>query len=106
MRVAGCLENRWEVSEMNPNQPMPASRVKVLAAMAGAGALVAMGVVTAAAHEGSGETILSDPGTFTPPSTTEMTTGETTKSKTPEASETVSPEVASPPVTASIPPPP
>ena len=54
----------------------------------------------------SGGTILSDPGTFTPPSTTEMTTGETTKSKTPEASETVSPEVASPPVTASIPPPP
>ena len=53
MRVAGCLENRWEVSEMNPNQPMPASRVKVLAAMAGAGALVAMGVVTATAHEGA-----------------------------------------------------
>lgn len=105
MRVAGCLENRWEVSEMNPNQPMPASRVKVLAAMAGAGALVAMGVVTAT-HEGSGGTILSDPGTFTVPNTTEMTTGETTKSKTPEASETVSPEVASPPVTASIPPPP
>ncbi len=91
---------------MNPNQPMPASRVKVLAAMAGAGALVGMGVLTATAHEAGGGTILSDPGTFTPPSTTEMTTGETTKSKTPEASETVSPEVASPPVTASIPPPP
>ncbi|MCB0941039.1 MAG: hypothetical protein KDB72_12505 [Mycobacterium sp.] len=91
---------------MNPNPPMPASRVKVLAVMASAGALVAMGVLTATAHEGGGGTILSEPGTFTAPSTTEMTTGETTRSKTPEASETVSPEVASPPVIASIPPPP
>ena len=80
--------------------------MKVLAAMAGAGALVATGVLTATTHEGSAGTLLSDPGTFTPPSTTEMTTGETTKSKTPEATGTVSPEVASPPVTATIPPPP
>ena len=91
---------------MKPNQPMRASRIKVLSAVVGGSAIVAMGALTFGVNEGNGGSVLSDPGTFTPPETTEMTTGETTKSATQEAAETVSPASASPPVTATIPPPP
>lgn len=94
---------------MKPNQPMQASRIKVLSAVVGGSAIVAMGALTFGVNdvnEGNGGSVLSDPGTFTPPETTEMTTGETTKSATQEATETVSPASASPPVTATIPPPP
>jgi len=88
---------------MKPNQPMRASRIKVLSAVVGGSAIVAMGALTAGVSAEHGGTILSDPGTFTPPETTPMTTGETTKSATPEATETVSPASASPPVTATTP---
>jgi hypothetical protein len=50
-----------------------------------------------------GSAIMSDPGAFTSPEVTEMTTGETTKSATQEATETVLPESASPPNTATTP---
>ncbi len=86
---------------MKPNQSKPRSRVKALSAVIG-GSAIGMGALTAAVREHSG-TIMSDPGTFTSPEVTEMTTGETTKSETQEATETVSPESASPPVTATTP---
>lgn len=89
--------------EMQPNQAKPRSRVKALSAVMGGSAIIAMGALTAAISDERSGTIVSDPGTFTSPEVTEMTTGETTKSETQEASETVSPESASPPVTATTP---
>ena len=89
---------------MKPNQPMPRSRLKALSAVIGGSAIVAMGALAAAVSEEHSGTIMSDPGTFTAPEVTEMTTGETTKSTAVEP--TVTPEVATPPVTATIPPPP
>ena len=88
---------------MNPNQPKPRSRVKALSAVIGGSAIVIMGALTAAVSEEHSGTIVSDPGTFTSPEVTEMTTGETTKSEVQEPTETVSPESASPPVTATPP---
>ncbi len=88
---------------MKPNQPMRPSRVKVLSAVVGGSAIVAMGALSVGVSDERGGTILSDPGTFTPPSSSEMTTGETTKSEAPEATETVSSASASPPVTATTP---
>jgi len=86
---------------MKPNQPKPHSRVKALSAVIGGSALVAMGALTAAVSDEYSGTIMSDPGTFTSPTTTEMTTGETTVSDTTEL--TTTPEVAAPPVTAEPP---
>ena len=91
---------------MKPNQPKPRSRVKALSAVIGGSAIVAMGALTAAVSEEHSGTIVSDPGTFTSPEVTEMTTGETPKSEAAEATEAESPASASPPVTATIPPPP
>ena len=88
---------------MKPNQPKSRSRVKALSAVIGGSAIVAMGALTAGVSEEHRGTIVSDPGTFTAPEVTEMTTGETTKSETPEATETVSPASASPPVIATTP---
>ena len=88
---------------MKPNQPKPRSRVKALSAVIGGSAIVIMGALTAAVSEEHSGTIVSDPGTFTSPEVTEMTTGETTKSEVQEPTETVSPESASPPVTATTP---
>ncbi len=76
--------------------------IKALSAVVGGSAIVAMGALAVAATEqGSGGMIVSDPGTFTSPVTSEMTTGETTKST--EVEPTESPEVATPPVTATTP---
>lgn len=86
---------------MKPNQPMQASRIKVLSAVVGGSAIVAMGALTFGVNEGNGGSVLSDPGTFTPPETTEMTTGETAVVTTTEP--TRAPEVAVPPVTAEPP---
>lgn len=88
---------------MKPNQPRRPSRVKVLSAVIGGSAIVAMGALTVGVSDEHGGTVLSDPGTFTSPEVADMTTGETTKSAIQEASETVSPEVAEPPVTAEPP---
>lgn len=87
---------------MKPNKP--GSRLTILAAVTGGCAVVAMGTVNAALSDESRGSIVSDPGTFTAPATTEMTTGETTKSSSSEG--TVSPPSASPPVTATTPTPP
>lgn len=87
--------------EMKPKKPIPRSWVKALSAVIGGSAIVAMGVLTAGLVEEPAGTVVSDPGTFTSPVTSEMTTGETSKSTSPE--ETVSPEVATPPVTATAP---
>ena len=75
--------------------------IKTLSAVVGGSALVAMGALTMAATEQGGSMIVSDPGTFTSPVTSEMTTGETTKTETEEPTRT--PEVATPPVTAEPP---
>ncbi|BBY62493.1 hypothetical protein [Mycolicibacterium helvum] len=75
--------------------------IKTLSAVVGGSAIVAMGALAMAVTERGGDMIVSDPGTFTAPVTSEMATGETTKSTAPEA--TVSPEVATPPVTAEPP---
>ena len=83
---------------MKPNQPKPRSRVRMLSAVIGGSAVVAMGALTAAVSDEHGGTIVSDPGTVTVPETTQMTTGETTKSTTVQP--TVTPPVATPPVTA------
>ncbi len=78
------------------------SNIKTLSAVVGGSAIVAMGALAVAVTDSSGTgTIVSDPGTFTSPVTSEMTTGETTKLTEPEA--TTSPEVATPPVTATTP---
>lgn len=86
---------------MKPNQPKPRSRAKALSAVVGGSALVAMGALTAALSDEHSGTIVSDPGTFTSPVTSSMTTGETTKSSAGEP--TASGESASPPVTATTP---
>ena len=78
------------------------SGIKTLSAVIGGSAIVAMGALAVAVTtEGDGAAIVSDPGTFTSPVTSEMTTGETTKSSTAEP--TGAPEVATPPVTATPP---
>ena len=59
---------------MKPNQPKSRSRVKALSAVIGGSAIVAMGALTAAVSEEHSGTIVSDPGTFTSPEVTEMTT--------------------------------
>ncbi|WP_167099158.1 hypothetical protein [Mycobacterium sp. DL592] len=74
--------------------------IKTLSAVVGGGAIVAMGALAMAVTEPGG-TIVSDPGTFTSPVTSEMTTGETTKSTAVEP--TVTAPSASPPVTATTP---
>ncbi len=89
---------------MKPKKSTPRPRVKALSAVIGGSAVVAMGVLTTALPEEPRGAIVSDPGTFTAPVTSEMTTGQTTKSTSVEP--TVTPEVATPPVTATIPPPP
>jgi hypothetical protein len=77
------------------------SRMRMLSATIGASALVVMGALTfSLSGDDRGGTIVSEPGTYTEPTTSEMTTGETTKSSIAEATETVSPPFASPPVTA------
>ena len=76
--------------------------IKTLSAVLGGSAIVAMGALAVAVSApGDGGMIVSDPGTFTSPVTSEMTTGETTKSSSVEP--TQSPEVATPPVTATTP---
>jgi hypothetical protein len=75
--------------------------IKTLSAVVGGSALVAMGALTMAVTEQGGSAIVSEPGTFTSPVTSEMTTGETTKTEATEA--TRAPEVATPPVTAEPP---
>jgi len=85
---------------MKPDQPTQRSRVKVLSAVVGGSAIVAMAALTVAASELHGGTIVSDPATSSTVSTPTVATGGTTKSSTPEATETVSPVVATPPVTA------
>lgn len=79
----------------------PKQRVKALSAVIGGSAIVAMGALTAAVSDEHSGMIMSDPGTFTSPVTSEMTTGETTKSTAVEP--VVSGESASPPVTATTP---
>jgi hypothetical protein len=86
---------------MKPEYSQSRSRIRVLAAIVGGSAVVAMGAATLSlGGDGGVGTIVSEPGTYTQPTPTEMTTGETTKSSTLEATETVSPPSASPPVTA------
>ncbi|WP_445166468.1 hypothetical protein ACTXG7_21810 [Mycolicibacterium sp. Dal123E01] len=75
--------------------------IKTLSAVVGGSAIVAMGALAMGAAEQGGGTIVSDPGTFTQPVTSEMTTGETTKSEAGEPP--VEPIVATPPVTAEPP---
>jgi hypothetical protein len=86
---------------MKPEYPQPRSRIRLLSAIVGGSAIVAMGAATfALGGDDRVGTIVSEPGTYTQPTTSDMTTGETTKSSTLEASETVSAPSASPPVTA------
>lgn len=75
--------------------------IKTLSAVVGGSAIVAMGALAMGVTEHGGDMIVSDPGTFTSPVTSEMTTGETTKST--EVEPTQAPEVATPPVTAEPP---
>lgn len=76
--------------------------IKTLSAVAGGSAIVAMAALAMGMTEHGGSMIVSDPGTFTSPVTSEMTTGETTtKPATAELTET--PVVATPPVTAEPP---
>ena len=77
------------------------SNIKTLSAVVGGSAIVAMGALAVAVSEQGSGMIVSDPGTFTSPVTSSMTTGETSKSATEEP--TRSPESASPPVTATTP---
>lgn len=75
---------------------------KTLSAVVGGSAIVAMGALAVAVSEQGSGMIVSDPGTFTSPVTSSMTTGgETSKSSSVE--ETVSPASAAPPVTATTP---
>ncbi|WP_319437716.1 hypothetical protein [Mycobacterium sp. RTGN5] len=75
--------------------------IRTLSAVVGGSAIVAMGALAMAVTEQGGDMIMSDPGTFTSPVTSEMTTGVTTKSTAPEA--TVVPASFTPPVTAEPP---
>jgi hypothetical protein len=75
--------------------------IRTLSAVVGGSAIVAMGAVAMAVTEQGGSMVMSDPGTFTSPVTSEMTTGVTTKSTAPEA--TVVPASFTPPVTAEPP---
>ncbi|KAA0107750.1 hypothetical protein [Mycolicibacterium sp. P1-5] len=77
------------------------SNIKTLSAVVGGSAIVAMGGLGIAVTEQGSGMIVSDPGTFTSPVTSSMTTGETSKSTTVEP--TQSPASASPPVTATTP---
>jgi len=82
---------------------------RLLAVVGGAAAL-AMGSLTVAFDmaDGGGEhpgRTVSEPGTFTEPTVTEMTTGETTKTST-EVEGTETARVATPAVTATMPEPP
>ncbi|QYL15769.1 hypothetical protein [Mycolicibacterium pallens] len=77
------------------------SNIKTLSAVVGGSAIVAMGALAVAVSEQGSGMIVSDPGTFTSPVTSSMTTGETSKSSSVE--ETVSPASAAPPVTATTP---
>lgn len=86
---------------MKPNQPKPRPRIKALSAVIGGSAIVAMGALTAAVSGEHSGMIVSDPGTFTSPVTSSMTTGETSKSTSVEP--TQSAQVATPPVTATTP---
>lgn len=90
--------------KVDHQQVTTSSRMRAVAAAVGASAFVAMGALTLtlSGDDRSG-TIVSEPGTFTAPVTSEMTTGETTKSSTVsgEVTETTSSnESASPAVTA------
>ncbi|EHB49784.1 hypothetical protein MycrhDRAFT_5171 [Mycolicibacterium rhodesiae JS60] len=75
--------------------------IKTLSAVVGGSAIVAMGALAMGLAEPGGAMVVSDPGTFTSPVTSEMTTGETTTTTTEEL--TRAPEVATPPVTAEPP---
>ena len=75
--------------------------IKTLSAVVGGSALVAMGAFVMTVTEKGGETIVSDPGTFTSPVPAEMSTGETTKSAVGEP--TVTAVSYAPPVTAEPP---
>ena len=75
--------------------------IRTLSAVVGGSAIVAMGALAMAVTEQGGDMIMSDPGTFTSPVTSEMTTGVTTKSTAPEP--TVVPASFAPPVTAEPP---
>jgi len=75
--------------------------IKTLSAVVGGSAIVTMGALAMAVTEQGGAMVVSDPGTFTSPVTSEMTTGVTTKSTEPEA--TVTPVSYAPPVTAEPP---
>lgn len=87
---------------MDPSTPKRRSSIKALSAVVGGSAIVAMGALAVSVTEQGGRgMIVSDPGTFTSPVTSEMTTGETSKSEAAEP--TGSPEVATPPVTATTP---
>ena len=77
------------------------SNIKTLSAVVGGSAIVAMGALAVAVTEQGSGMIVSDPGTFTSPVTSSMTTGETSKSSSVE--QTVSPPSAAPPVTATTP---
>lgn len=77
------------------------SNIKTLSAVVGGSAIVAMGALAVAVTEQGTGMIVSDPGTFTSPVTSSMTTGETSKSTTVEPTRTQ--ESASPPVTATTP---
>ncbi len=77
------------------------SNIKTLSAVVGGSAIVAMGAFAVAVSEQGSGMIVSDPGTFTSPVTSSMTTGETSKSSSVE--QTVSPASAAPPVTATTP---
>ena len=77
------------------------TNIKTLSAVVGGSAIVAMGALAMGLTEQGGDMVVSDPGTFTSPVTSEMTTGETTKTAVGEPSE--APVVATPPVTAEPP---
>ena len=77
------------------------TNIKTLSAVVGGSAIVAMGALGIAVTDHGSGTIVSDPGTFTSPVTSSMTTGETTKDTAVEPTKT--PEVAAPPVTATTP---
>lgn len=94
---------------MNQERSNSSAYARWLAVAGGAAALV-MGSLTIAGDlsggaDPQGGWVVSDPGTFTEPTVTEMTTGETTKTSS-EVQGTETARVATPAVTATTPEPP
>ncbi len=78
------------------------TRSKIGAALVGASAaLAAVFLVAIQVERGGGETVMSDPGSFTVPATTTMTTGATTSTSPGQPS--VSASIAAPQITTTPP---